>query len=158
MSEETVFHMTQSAYEELQAELKHRIEVERPKLAKRLQAARELGDLSENADYIAAKEEQGFLEGRIQQLQAMIRYAVIIEENNGPGDVVRLGSTVTVHQDGEDTPETFTIVGRVEANPRQGKISNESPLGTALIGRRVGETVRYNAPSGELVFTIKSIS
>lgn len=151
------YPMTHEAYEQLQAELKHKIDVERPALAARLKAAIELGDLSENADYTAAKEAQGFLEGRIQELQAMLRNAEIIDLSAANGDTVRLGSRVHVLEDGEDEPEVYQIVGQVEANPRSGKISDESPLGRALIGHKVGDTVRISAPAGELVFEIVKI-
>lgn len=158
MNENNVsYPMTKGALEELKAELQHKVEVERPRLAARLKAAIELGDLSENAEYIAAKEAQGFLEGRIQELEFIIRHTVIIDESP-PGDTVSLGSRVTVKEDGGDGAETFQIVGKVEANPRQGKISIESPLGQALVGRRVGDVVRYNAPAGELIFHILEIS
>ncbi len=157
MAEDRTYPMTQGALDELKAELKHRVKVERPALAARLKAAIELGDLSENAEYTSAKEAQGFLEGRIQELERLIRYAVIIDET-AAGDTVQLGSRVTVVQDGEDETEVFQIVGQVEANPRQGRISDESPLGQALVGRRVGDVVRYEAPAGELVFKIVQIA
>jgi transcription elongation factor GreA len=152
------YPMTREAYEELSAELKHKLEVERPRLAARLKAAIELGDLSENADYAAAKEAQGFLEGRIQELQAMLRDAVIIDEAAAASShTVRLGSRVTIVEEGEDEPEVYQIVGQIEANPVNGKISDESPLGRALLGRKVGDTIRVQAPVGELIFEIKDI-
>ncbi len=158
MADKHDFPMTRTALEELRAELKHKLETERPALAARLKAAIEMGDLSENAEYISAKEDQGFLEGRIQQLQAMISGAIIINEGeNGTGSI-RLGSRVTVQEDGEDTSETFQIVGAVEANPIDGKISNESPLGQALVGHKVGDKVRVQAPAGESVFKVMSVS
>jgi len=152
------YPMTREAYEELSAELKHKLEVERPRLAARLKAAIELGDLSENADYAAAKEAQGFLEGRIQELQAMLRDAVIIDETAAASShTVRLGSRVTIVEEGEDEPEVYQIVGQIEVNPVNGKISDESPLGRALLGRKVGDTIRVQAPVGELIFEIKDI-
>lgn len=152
------YPMTREAYEELSAELKHKLEVERPRLAARLKVAIELGDLSENADYAAAKEAQGFLEGRIQELQAMLRDAVIIDEAAAASShTVRLGSRVTIVEEGEDEPEVYQIVGQIEANPVNGKISDESPLGRALLGRKVGDTIRVQAPVGELIFEIKDI-
>lgn len=157
MAEDKTYPMTERALEELKAELKHKIEVERPALAARLKAAIELGDLSENAEYASAKESQGFLEGRVQELEMLIRRAVLIDET-ASGDTVQLGSRVAVVEDGEDEAETFQIVGQVEANPREGKISDESPLGQALVGRRVGDVVRYKAPAGEHVFKIIEIS
>ena len=155
MAEE--YHLTQDALDELRAELDQKVSVERPKLAKRLKAAIELGDLSENAEYHSAKEAQGFLEGRIQQLQKIISSAVVINEDASNDGTVRLGTTVTVQQEGFDESEVYQIVGKIEANPREGKISDESPLGEALIGSRQGDKVRYQAPAGELVFTIMKV-
>lgn len=151
------YPMTEQALQDLRAELKQKIEVERPALAARLKAAIELGDLSENADYTAAKEAQGFLEGRIQELQTIIGNAAIIDENQS-NDRVKLGNTVTVQEDGESSRETYFIVGQVEANPSQGRISNESPLGRALVGSKVGDVVRVDAPVGQLTFRILEIS
>ncbi len=154
------YPMTKAKLEELRAELEHKEQVEKPALAARLKAAIEMGDLSENAEYHSAKEDQGFLEGRIQELKTMIRNAVIIEESNGKGGskFVRLGSRVTVVDQSEGTPETYLIVGQVEANPLEGKISNESPVGMALVGRSVGDVVRVAAPAGEIVFKVTAIS
>lgn len=157
MDNHPTYPMTQTALEKLKAELEDKKNVKRPALAARLKAAIEMGDLSENADYISAKEDQGFLEGRIQELETMIRYAVIINESKGDRDTVQLGCHVTVVEDGIDEPETYMIVGAVEANPRAGKISDESPLGKALVGHKVGDTVRIAAPDGDLVFEITAI-
>jgi transcription elongation factor GreA len=157
MSEPKSYPMTQSKLDALKAELEHKIEVERPALAKRLKAAIELGDLSENAEYISSKEAQGFLEGRIQELETMIRWATIIDENQGPSETVRLGSRVTVKEKSDDDPETFMIVGPVEASPRDGRISDESPIGQALIGRRAGDKVKVETPGGSLEFKIIKI-
>lgn len=153
---ETVY-LTKQGAAELQAELEELINVKRPALAQKLKEAIALGDLSENADYIDAKEQQGFLEGRIRYVESVLRAATIIEdEDDGPADVVRVGSTVTVVQKGEE-PETYTIVGAAEANPLEGKISNESPLGAALLGRRTKDRVTYDAPGGQLTFKITEI-
>jgi transcription elongation factor GreA len=151
------YPMTAEALDALRAELKHKEEVEKPALAARLKAAIEMGDLSENADYITAKEDQGFLQGRIDELKQMIRWAVIIKEKAGSYDSVELGCHVTVVEEGEDEPERFRLVGRVEANPREGRISDESPLGRALLHHKVGDTVRVEAPDGDLVFKIVEI-
>nr|MBN1228407.1 transcription elongation factor GreA [Anaerolineae bacterium] len=148
--------MTAAALEKLKAEYKQKTEVERLALAARLKAAIELGDLSENAEYTTAKEAQGFLEGRIQQLQAMIRGAVIIEEGQAC-DTVQLGCRVTVLEENEEEPEVFLIVGMVEANPREGKISIESPLGEAIAGAKVGDCVTVKAPAGILKFKVLDI-
>lgn len=158
MADKHDFPMTRAALEDLRAELKHKEQIERPALAARLKAAIEMGDLSENAEYISAKEDQGFLEGRILQLKAMISGAIIIDESETATDAIRLGSRVTVVEDGEDSQETFFIVGPVEANPVEGKISDQSPLGQALVGRRVGDVVRVAAPAGEMKFKIVSIA
>ncbi len=157
MNNHPSYPMTQAALDKLRAELEEKIQVKRPALAARLKAAIEMGDLSENADYTTAKEEQGFLEGRIQELEIMIRYAVIINESQGGRDTVELGTRVTVVEDGGDEPETYMIVGAVEANPREGKISDESPLGRVLVGCHVDDVVRVEAPDGDLVFKIINI-
>ncbi|MEJ2148561.1 MAG: transcription elongation factor GreA [Chloroflexota bacterium] len=151
------YPMTAEALDALRAELKHKEEVEKPALAVRLKAAIEMGDLSENADYAAAKEDQSFLQGRIDELKQMIRWATIIEEKVGSYDSVELGCHVTVLEEGEGEPETFRLVGKVEANPREGRISDESPLGRALLHHKVGDTVRVDAPDGDLVFKIVEI-
>lgn len=153
------YPMTRTALEELRAELKHKTEVERPALAARLKNAISMGDLTENAEYISAKEDQSFLEGRIQQLEEMIRWAEIIDEGGGNSTgTVLLGSRVTVQEEGESAPEVFQIVGAVEADPLEGRISNESPLGRALLGAKEGDQVRVATPDGEVVFTIVGIA
>jgi transcription elongation factor GreA len=156
MSTNEPVYLTAEGIKDLRRELDHLITVKRPALAKRLRHAIQQGDLSENADYSAAKEEQGFLEGRIQQIEAMLLRAKIIEEN-GPTDKVSLGSRVTVVEDGLDEEEVFQIVGPAEARPAEGKISYESPLGQTLLGRKVGNRVTVEAPGGEIVFKIIGI-
>ncbi len=152
-------YLTEEGLEALKAELDELINVKRPALARRLHAAIKQGDLSENADYIAAKEEQGFLEGRIQQLQAMIRNAQIIHKQGGDGRI-DMGSRVRLLEEGMDESdvEEYVIVGPTEAEPGKGKISYESPLGKALIGHRAGEVVEYRAPIGLLRFRILDVS
>ncbi len=149
-------YLTPEGMEKLEAELEELVNVRRPALARRLRAAIQQGDLSENADYITAKEEQGFLEGRILEIESMLKNAVIIEETTDNGEV-RLGSWVTVVEEGSDTPERFHLVGPAEADPTAGRISYESPLGSSLLGRRAGDTVRIQTPGGELAFRILSI-
>jgi len=149
-------YLTAEGVENLRRELDHLVNVKRPALAERLRRAIQQGDLSENADYITAKEEQGFLEGRVQQIEAMLRRAVIIQEN-GPTDEVALGSRGTVVEEGMDESEVFHIVGPAEADPANGKVSNESPLGRALMGRQVEDAVTVEAPGGEIVFRITAI-
>jgi transcription elongation factor GreA len=126
----------------------------RTELAGRLRHAIQMGDLSENADYVAAKEEQGFLEGRILELETVLREAVVVQE--APADVASVGSTVVVSESGGQ-PETFLLVGVMEADPRRGRISHESPIGLALLGHRAGDTVQVSTPGGMLTFQILEI-
>jgi transcription elongation factor GreA len=156
MENDKVF-LTENGVEKLRAELDHLINVKRPELAERLHHAIQQGDLSENADYQLGKEEQGFMEGRIQELERMLLDAVVIAEGQGPKDQVGLGSRVTVTEEGEDYPETFIIIGPAEADPANGRISNESPMGQALMDRKVGDRVMVKAPGGEIAFIIKAI-
>ena len=149
-------HLTPEGIERLERELAELVNVRRRELADRLRQAIQQGDLSENADYITAKEEQGFLEGRIQEIEAMLRNAVVIGDASGSSEV-RLGSHVTVVEEGTDDPEVFHLVGPAEANPGDGRISFESPLGRELVGRKVGEKVRVRAPLGDILFRIKAI-
>ncbi len=114
-----------------------------------------MGDLSENADYHKAKEDQGFLEGRIQEIEYMLRNAVIIEPN-AHRDVVSIGNRVTI-QEGDSPPETYHVVGAKEADPRNGRISNESPIGRALMDHRVGDVVHADTPGGKLSLKIIKI-
>jgi transcription elongation factor GreA len=150
-------YLTAEGLVKLRQELDELVNEKRPALADRLHHAIQQGDLSENADYQTAKEEQGFLEGRIQELESMLLDAVIIEENQGPHDKVSLGSRVTVLEDGEAEPEAFVIVGPAESDPANGRISNESPMGRELMARQVGDRVAVRAPAGEIVFEILSI-
>ena len=113
------------------------------------------GDIDENAEYDDAKNEQSFVEGRILTLETMIKNAVLIEEGKRR-DQVMLGSTVTIAENGGE-PETYHLVGSAEADPRRGRISNESPLGRALLGKRVGDSVTISAPAGTLTFQIIAI-
>jgi transcription elongation factor GreA len=150
-------YLTRAGMEKLREELDHLVNVKRPALAERLNQAIQQGDLSENADYQTAKEEQGFLEGRIRELEGMLLDAAIIDDEQRPKDQVGLGSRVTVVEEGEDEPETFFVVGAVESDPANGRISNESPMGQALMERKIGERVTVEAPVGEMVFIIKAI-
>ena len=127
----------------------------REDLAKRLRSAIQMGDLSENADYHKAKEDQGFLEGRIQEIEAILRNATIIEKT-GSSDVVTVGSHVTI-QEGNDPPETYHLVGPTEADPRSGRISNESPIGRELLNKRVGDVAKVETPGGKIDFKILKI-
>lgn len=148
-------YLTAEGAAALRAELEELIMVKRPQLAERLREAIAQGDLSENADYSDAKEQQAFLEGRIQYLENLLRHATIIDEGDDkskPPKRVEVGCEVTIVP--EDEPaETYRIVGAAEADPRSGKISNESPMGAALLGRRKGEKVEIETPGG--VWTVK---
>lgn len=150
-------YLTAEGLIKLRQELDELVNEKRPALADRLHHAIQQGDLSENADYQTAKEEQAFLEGRIQELESMLLDAVVIEENQGPHDKVALGSRVTVIEEGEEDPEAFVIVGPAESDPANGRISNESPIGRELLARKVGDRVAVRAPAGEIVFEILSI-
>ena len=148
-------YISKEGLEKLRAELDEMLAVRRPEIAQRIHDAKEHGDLSENAEYEDAKNEQAFVEGRIQTLETMIKNAAIIDENTS-SDHVQIGSTVKVT--GEDGPETFTIVGSAEAKPAAGRISNESPVGRALLGRKQGEKVVVKVPAGDFAYTIVEIS
>lgn len=149
-------YLTAEGAERLQRELEHLKQVKRPALAERLRRAIQQGDLSENADYISAKEEQAFLEGRIRQIEEMLRRAQIISSDD-TGGYVALGKRVTIVEEGRDEPETFLLVGPAEADPQDGRISNASPLGRALLGRQVGDVVVVQAPEGEITFRILAV-
>jgi len=143
-----VSYLTADGEQRLRAELAELKGPVRQKLAERLRFAIQQGDLSENADYIQAKEEQGFLEGRIADLERTLRNVVRIEENQPAGDTARIGSTVTILIEGEEEPETFTIVGPAEANPIKGYISYESPLGEAVLNKKAGACTSMRLPDG----------
>jgi transcription elongation factor GreA len=147
--------LTREGQQRLEQELNHLRTVRRREVARRLHQALTEGDILENAELEDARNEQAFVEGRILMLESTLSNAVIIEET-GPRDTVGVGSRVTVVE-GDGPPETYYIVGSAEADPIKGLISNESPLGQALMGRKVGEEAVVNAPDGVLVFEIVSI-
>jgi len=147
-------YLTPEGEAKLKAELTELTGPRREELAGRLRSAIQMGDLSENADYHKAKEDQAFLEGRIQEIEAILRTAIIIEKKYS--DIINVGSTVTIQEDNYD-PETYYLVGAKEADPRKGKISNESPFGTALMGHRVGDVVEAETPGGKVKIKILKI-
>jgi len=147
--------LTQEGYQKLEQELYHLRKVRRQQVARRLHAALAEGNILENAELEDARNEQSFVEGRILTLERMLGSAVIIEEK-GPRETVGLGSRVTVTEN-DGLQETYHIVGSAEADPTKGLISNESPLGRALLGRKIGETAEVNAPAGILTFKIVGI-
>ncbi|MCD6345097.1 MAG: transcription elongation factor GreA [Anaerolineae bacterium] len=151
-------YLTEEGLAALKEELDKLLHVKRPALAARLHVAIKQGDLSENADYIAAKEEQGFLEGRVLELQSVIRNAQLIEDNHNTDGRIGLGCRVTVLEEGEEETETYHIVGSTEADPSLGKISYESPLGRALLDHREGDAVTVLAPAGKIIFHILAVT
>jgi transcription elongation factor GreA len=151
-----VTYLTEEGKRDLERELEQLVNVRKPALAQKLKEAVAQGDLKENADYHDAREQKSFVEGRIQYLENLLRSAQIID-TDGASDVARIGSRVTLREEGIDEDETYMIVGAAEANPREGKISNESPIGQALLGHKKGDKVRVETPSGEVIFKIKSI-
>ncbi|WP_417899497.1 transcription elongation factor GreA [Bacillus haimaensis] len=156
MAQEKVYPMTQAGKEKLEQELENLKSVRRKEVVERIKIARSFGDLSENSEYDSAKEEQAFVEGRITLLEQMVRNAKIIQEDKDT-DAVGLGKTVTFKElpDGEE--ETYTIVGSAEADPFEGNISNESPMGSSLMGKRVGDEVAIQTPGGEMNVKIVTI-
>lgn len=149
-------YLTKEGEERLREELNQLEGPARQDLARRLREAIQMGDLSENADYIAAKEEQGFLEGRIQELKYILGNVTTIEENGLEHDTVEVGATVTIQEDNYPS-EVYYVVGSKEADPGNGRISNESPIGKALMGKKVGETVDVETPGGVIQFKIIKI-
>jgi len=150
--------LTKEGFQKLQEELDYLRTAKRQEVANRLHEAMEGGELIENAEYEAAKNEQAFVEGRIQELDLLLASAKIIEENGKKkSDQVQLGSKVTI-KEGNFEAETFRIVGAAEANPREGKISNESPIGKAILNRKLGETVKVETPGGTYNVKILKIS
>ena len=145
-------YLTPEGEAKLQAELQELKGTKREELSQRLRSAIQMGDLSENADYHKAKEDQGFLEGRIQEIEAILRNSVIIEKTQSTG-VITIGSHVTIQEEGFD-PETYHLVGPTEADPRKGRISHESPIGKAIMDKKVGDTAEADAPGGKIKFKI----
>ena len=141
---------------QLRDELRDLVERRRPELAQKLKEAVAQGDLKENADYHDAKEQLGFVEGRVYEIEGILRIA-IVEDISGPSDEVRIGSTVLIQEEGEDFDEEYQIVGSVEANPRKRKISEKSPIGSALLGKRIGNKVRVKTPDGVIKFKVVDI-
>jgi len=155
MTEQPIY-VTREGLKKLEEELEYLRTIKRAEVAQRLHDAMGEGDIDENAEYDDAKNEQSFVEGRILTLETMVKNAVIIQQEGKRRDQVVLGSTVTVVEDGGE-PETYHLVGTAEADPRRGRISNESPLGRALLGKRVGDSITVSAPAGTLTFQIVTI-
>jgi transcription elongation factor GreA len=149
-------YLTLEGKKKLEEELEYLVNVRRKEVAVEIQAAKEEGDISENSAYDEAKLTQGFVEGRIQTIEAQLRNAEIIQQN-GKSDHVGVGNQVTVAEDGMGE-ETYHIVGSAEADPLNGKISNESPIGKALLGAKVGDVVTAETPGGEIAFKVVKIN
>jgi transcription elongation factor GreA len=150
-----IVYLTAEGLTKLEEELEHLRTVKRHEVAERLHEAMEAGELIENAEYEAAKNEQAFVEGRILELEHILAKAQIIKRGD-PSDTVCIGSTVVV-QEGRKKPETYTIVGAAEASPKEGLISNESPVGRAILDKRVGDQVEVQVPAGVLRLRIVKI-
>lgn len=158
MSTEKVYPMTIEGKEKLEKELENLKTVKRKEVVERIKIARSFGDLSENSEYDAAKDEQAFVEGRISTLENMIRNAKIIQEDDHNSDTVQLGKKVTFIELPDGDKETYSIVGSAEADPFEGKISNDSPIAKSLLGHKVGEQVTVQTPGGEMSVKIVEVS
>ena len=148
MADEKTFPITAEGKEKLEQELEDLRLKRRPEVIKRIKIARSYGDLSENSEYESAKDEQAFVEGRISQIENMLQYAVIIDNDDVAADEVSMGRSVTFKELPDEEPETYTIVGESESDPLSGKISNESPMAKGLLGHKVGEKVDIDIPNG----------
>lgn len=146
--------ISQEGYDKLKKELDERVSVKRPEIASRIETAKELGDLSENAEYAEAKDEQAFNDGRIAELLSLLKNVTVVP-TNGDKHKIGMGSKVTAKVDGKT--KEFTIVSFNEANPSEGKISNESPLGVAFLGKQKGEKITVNTPRGSVVYEILDV-
>lgn len=157
MSKDKSYYMTQAGKDKLEAEL-HFLKTERrQEVVERIKIARDFGDLSENSEYDSAKEEQAFVETRIAQVEKMIRNAVIIENNGEDQGIVALGKSVTFKELPDGEIETYTIVGSAEADPFEGKISNDSPIAKSLLGKEIGSEVSVATPGGDIEVKIVGI-
>ena len=155
MAEKKEVFLTAKGFTEIETELDELKRVKRPEIINAIKEARALGDLSENADYHAAREEQAIIEGRIQELEYMVDHAVIIEEK--VGDKVSIGCSVIIKYEGDDDSEEYQIVGSTEADPFENKISNESPIAKAIIGHKKGDIVEVESPNGKYKIEIIEI-
>lgn len=155
--QEKVIYLTREGMAKLEAEIKHLRENVYPEISERIRASKEFADMDDNSEYEDAKRELAMVEARVMTIENMLAHATLIEhETNGSG-IIELGSRVKVTDDEGDEAE-YVIVGSAEASPRDGKISNESPLGQALLGRKVGEAVEVSAPGGQITYKIVSVS
>lgn len=156
MTEEKTYPMTIEGKEKLEAELDELVTVKRKEVVERIKIARSFGDLSENSEYESAKDEQAFIEGRINTIQHMLQNVEIID-NSGGNEQVRLGSTVTFKELPDGSEDTVTIVGKAESDPFEGKISNETPIAIGLLNKKVGEEVTIETPAGTMTVEVVEI-
>lgn len=152
------FPMTKKGYEALSAELENLKKVQRPAVIEAIAEARAHGDLSENAEYHAAREQQSFIEGRIEELEAVVSRAQVIDPTTLSGDTVKFGATVTIVDEHTDEERSFQIVGDYDANSDEGRISISAPIARALIGKSEGDSVEVNTPKGKTFYEILSVS
>lgn len=151
------YPMTVEGHAALEAELKQLKTVDRPEIVEAIAVAREHGDLSENAEYHAAKEKQGFIEGRIQELESKLALAEVIDTSTMSGDTVKFGATVTIVNEDTEAKSTYQIVGEDEADVKQGKLSVASPLARAMIAKEVGDSIEVIAPGGTKAYEILEV-
>lgn len=156
MQDDSKIYLTKEGKERLQSELEELEGPQRKEISTRLKSAIEMGDLSENADYHKAKEDQGFLEGKIMEIQHTLSHAIIVEENQDGSDSVFIGCKVTVQEE-DFPPETYYLVGSQEADPTENKISHLSPIGSALMKKKIGDKVNIKTPGGEFELKIIAI-
>jgi len=145
-------YLTKEGLVELKKEYDELIGIKRPDVLARVTQARNMGDLAENAEYVASREELTFIDGRIDELEVILKQAVVIRDAKATNHAIKLGSTVTLHTDGKK--EVFTVVGEWEADPTNRKISHESPLGKVLLGKKIGEKVQVEAPAGKITYSV----
>lgn len=157
MAEEKTFPMTLEGKKKLENELEDLKMKRRPEVIKRIKIARSYGDLSENSEYESAKDEQAMVEGKIAQIENMLQYAVIIDNEDVAKDEVSMGREVTIKELPDEEPETYSIVGESESDPINGKISNESPMAKGLLGHKIGEEVSIDIPNGTMKVKILDV-
>ena len=152
-----ITYLTREGYDKLQAELDYLTTTKRNEVAERLHEAMEGGELIENAEYEAAKNEQSFVEGRIKELEILLATARVVDEKEVDNEIIQVGSKVTITEAGSKTKETYLIVGAAEVDLDEGKISNESPLGKALLNKKKGDKVKVDAPAGSFEVSIVKV-
>lgn len=152
------FYLTAEGLKNIEDELAYLTTTRRKEVAQMIAEAKAEGDISENAGYDEAKTAQGFLEGKIRELENVLKHSVVIEEKNGPANKVDIGRTVIIREVGTSFDEEYTIVGSMEADPTNGRISHSSPMGSALLKKRAGDEVVVESPGGEIAFEIVNIS